>query len=600
MSRVYLTNYFTIKSNIMKHFRIYFFAALSLLLMYSCQDDETTDNSLQATDTSLSDLVRTCSTHEKMEEWLRDPEFSARHKAKFTRLSQSSALARSTCSDPPVIPVAVHFQGVSGADASCLINLAKSQIDILNADFGGTNGDITKWTNGASSSFPGLANGEACLKFCLADQDHPSGYSLVEGNPAVTINQTTGDSNNDFTGYLNIFVQFGTGVLGYSPLGGSGNGDGVVIEGTAFGTGNGCGNIVPEAPYNLGRTATHEVGHYLLLDHIWGGGCGQDDDVADTPDSNDPYYDCPSVGVSTCGSTDLHMNYMDYTNDACMYMFSAGQVDRSENYVATSLAVLTANASVKCSDAGSGSGGGGTGEEEEEDEEDDEDDEEDEEEEDENEDDEDDNNDDPVDSNCKADAVDYYTGAALTNQECYEAVIAEDQYCCKVEFDWICMDLYEECLEDIDGGNGDEEDEENDCVESVDVYSGEELEGECVSIVQEYDTYCCDIEWDAICQDFYDQCSEYGYGDITDSNTDNAIISIGKNSESGQVLLSYSIREWKADTVVEIYNGNEKVKAYPAQKRRGTIRVNLATAKTTNLKANIRSANKVLARTEAK
>jgi len=300
----------------MTHFRLYFLFLGCLLFMYSCQDDDTQDGVLT-----------------------------------FTRLSAAPALSRATCSNPPVIPVAVHYQGASGADAACLIDLAKNQIAILNDDFGGTNSDIDKWTNDAASSFPGVSNGEACLKFCLADLDHPSGYGLQEGEPAVTINQTTGDSNNDFTGYLNIFVQFGTGVLGYAPLGGSGNGDGVVIEGTAFGSGSGCGNIVPGAPYDLGRTTTHEVGHYLLLDHIWGGGCSQDDDVADTPDSNDSYYDCPSIGESSCGSTDMHMNYMDYTNDACMYMFSAGQMDRSENYVATSLVILTQNASTKCSGA---------------------------------------------------------------------------------------------------------------------------------------------------------------------------------------------------------------------------------------------------------
>jgi len=168
---------------------------------------------------------------------------------------------------------------------------------------------------------------------------------LTNGQPAVTINQTTGDQNSAWAGYLNIYVQFGTGVLGYAPLGGSGNGDGVVIEGTAFGAGSQCGNIGAQAPYNLGRTTTHEVGHYLLLDHIWGNGCGQDDLVADTPNSQSEYYDCPNVGASSCGSTDMHMNYMDYTNDACMYMFSAGQITRSENYVTSNLGNLTSNAS---------------------------------------------------------------------------------------------------------------------------------------------------------------------------------------------------------------------------------------------------------------
>ena len=89
------------------------------------------------------------------------------------------------------------------------------------------------------------------------------------------------------------------------------------------------------------------MGHYLLLDHIWGenGGCNSDDEVSDTPNSSEPYYDCPSIGASTCSSTDMHMNYMDYTNDACMYMFSEGQAARMTNYVNSSLSILTNNAS---------------------------------------------------------------------------------------------------------------------------------------------------------------------------------------------------------------------------------------------------------------
>ena len=153
---------------------------------------------------------------------------------------------------------------------------------------------------------------------------------------------------------MNIFVQSNTGVLGYAPLGGSGNGDGIVVDATAFGSGNGCAGVSPDAPYNLGRTLTHEVGHYLLLDHIWGAGCNQDDDVADTPDQASDNGGCPNIGITSCGSKDLHMNYMDYTNDACMYMFSAGQVTRMTNYMNSSLSNLKNNVSNVYSGGGSG------------------------------------------------------------------------------------------------------------------------------------------------------------------------------------------------------------------------------------------------------
>ena len=97
---------------------------------------------------------------------------------------------------------------------------------------------------------------------------------------------------------------------------------------------------------------THELGHYLLLDHIWGGsgGCNDDDLVNDTPVSSQEYYGCPNLGVTSCSSNDMHMSYMDYTNDACMYMFSAGQIARAENYVATSLQNVVNNTAAVCGD----------------------------------------------------------------------------------------------------------------------------------------------------------------------------------------------------------------------------------------------------------
>jgi len=145
-------------------------------------------------------------------------------------------------------------------------------------------------------------------------------------------------------------------------LGGEGNGDGVVIDASAFGTGNGCGSVKADPPFNLGRTVTHELGHYFLLDHIWGygengTGCQVDDSVADTPNQEDANEECPGFNTSSCGSRDLHMNYMDYTNDECMYMFSAGQISRAEAYINSSLNNLTSNAADKCS-AGNDNGGG--------------------------------------------------------------------------------------------------------------------------------------------------------------------------------------------------------------------------------------------------
>jgi hypothetical protein len=130
------------------------------------------------------------------------------------------------------------------------------------------------------------------------------------------------------TSYMNMWVcTLAGGVLGYAQFpGGSSATDGVVILNTAFGrTGTAA------APFNRGRTGTHEVGHWLNLRHIWGDATCGSDLVTDTPTHNTANYGCQAAGHrSTCTGTpiEMWMNYMDYTDDRCMYMFSAGQKSR--------------------------------------------------------------------------------------------------------------------------------------------------------------------------------------------------------------------------------------------------------------------------------
>ncbi len=322
---------------------------IAMTFLSSCQEDNFNDD--PSTDTSevpFAQKKRTCLTHEHTQHLMQDPVYQAKRQKMllaFEKVNVERANFKVQCSSPVLIPVAIHYQGVNDPNATCLNQLAINQINTLNEDYAGTNSDISKWTSQAASFFPGVDNGETCMKFVIADQNHPSGYGLNNGDLAITINRTQGDQVNNWSGYINIFVQFNTGVLGYAPLGGLGNGDGVVIDAAAFGSGQGCGSIAPEAPYNLGRTLTHEMGHYLLLDHIWGDGCGVDDDVSDTPDQAQDNAGCPSLGTTSCGSNDMHMNYMDYTNDACMYMFSGGQSARMSNYLSSSLSALTSNVS---------------------------------------------------------------------------------------------------------------------------------------------------------------------------------------------------------------------------------------------------------------
>lgn len=267
-------------------------------------------------------------------------------KLAFKKRMRSSSRISGVCSSPTQLPIAIHYQGILNPDSTCLIALAEDQVNILNNDLIGNNSDTILWVSDAAS-FPGISNGKTCIEFVMANQNHPIGYGLNNGDVAVTINTTTGDYLPDWAGYINIVVR-DISDLGYAPLGGVGNGDAINVDDNAFGT-FGCGQVIPQAPYHLGRTLVHELGHYLYLNHIWAnssdaGGCANDDGIADTPVSDGPHYGCPSLSTS-CSSNDLHMNFMDYVNDACMYMFTEGQAQVMENWVATALQPLVNNVS---------------------------------------------------------------------------------------------------------------------------------------------------------------------------------------------------------------------------------------------------------------
>ncbi len=341
----------------MKNIIYYCFIATALFLT-SCNEDQITESS-EVTELSEAQTAysqRTCSTEGHQHSLLKDEDYRAsfeKRVEKTDKLIQTRSVV--DCTEPIVLPIAVHFQGLSNPDEACLKALAQNQIDILNADYQAQNADASLF-DAVASNYPGVTPSDACIKFCLADKGHPSASGIADGEPAVTFNATSGDNSPTWSGYINIFVQPNTGLLGYSPLGGSGNGDGVVIDAAAFGSGSGCSGVVPQAPYNLGRTLTHELGHYLLLDHNWGnGGCNSDDGVSDTPSQSDPNYGCPGTNTSSCGSIDLYMSYMDYTNDACMYMFSNGQASRMNNYVTANFQNIISNIGNVCSGSDDGS-----------------------------------------------------------------------------------------------------------------------------------------------------------------------------------------------------------------------------------------------------
>ena len=298
-----------------------------------------------------------CGSDQFMKEKMKDPSFAKawnENQAKFKSYLKNNTNYRRSSMSTLIIPVAVHFPEANEADRDCLVDLAQSQIDVLNADWTATNDDATLWDS-ASQFYPGVVHGAADISFCLATQNHPNGWDpqLIEGQPAITIGHAygngdysiNGNGNQDdaWVGYFNIVVasSLGGNTIGFSPLGGSiAGGYAVVIQDNVFGTGSSCpgsGVSGTNVPYHLGRTATHEAGHFFNLPHTWAnGGCGVDDGIDDTPVSDGANYGCPAPGSlpgCVAGEYDLSMNYMDYVNQDCMYMFTQGQINVSEAYL---------------------------------------------------------------------------------------------------------------------------------------------------------------------------------------------------------------------------------------------------------------------------
>ena len=320
--------------------------------------------------TSISfSQTRVCGMEEKMEALLFNPlmkqKFDAQQlksEQELVRL-QSSRLANgnSTNSNPVRIPVAVHFPNAGAANATlrnCLRALVQNQIDILNEDYNAQNADLINWTDNTSFNYPDVNYGSLNVQMELATQNHPAVSGLANGEVAVTFGYNYGDTDlgsgeldwdTNWAGYLNIVVRNDLGsTLGYAYLASDpADGAAIFMNNAAFGSvGNGCAGYMPGAPYNLGRTLTHELGHYFNLRHIWGSGFCGNDFVADTPQHNTSNGGCPpSNHLSTCPGTplELTMNYMDYTNDACMYMFTAGQTARMIAWYNTILPTLKPN-----------------------------------------------------------------------------------------------------------------------------------------------------------------------------------------------------------------------------------------------------------------
>ncbi|MGI9191758.1 MAG: M43 family zinc metalloprotease [Chitinophagaceae bacterium] len=279
---------------------------------------------------------RSCASHDvHLQQLQNDPSYAANRlkiEEQTERFVQQNKQVRGVKTIPVVFHIVYRTATENISDAQIM-----SQLNILNADFRKLNSD---WLN---TPIPFQATAADCeIQFCLAQQDPngnpttgivrvPTSVTSFSSNNAVKYTAQGGSNIWDRSRYLNIWVcNLGGGLLGYAQFpGGASATDGVVINYNA------TGNVgTAAAPYNKGRTATHEVGHWLNLFHIWGDdgtGCNGSDLVGDTPNQGGPNYGCPSFPKLSCTNGpdgDMHMNYMDYTDDACMYMFTAGQKAR--------------------------------------------------------------------------------------------------------------------------------------------------------------------------------------------------------------------------------------------------------------------------------
>jgi hypothetical protein len=231
------------------------------------------------------------------------------------------------------IPVVVHIIYNTSAENISDAQV-QTQIDVLNADYQKLNADTARIPGyftplAASCGFrfvlAGLDTNGVATTGIIRRHTTIQGFSI---NDDIKFSARGGDDAWDRDHYLNIWVGNLTGgVLGYSSLvGGPKATDGVVVLYTAFGT-----NGTAIAPFNLGRTATHETGHWLNMIHTWGDDSCGTDEVGDTPPQQAATRGNPSGMIISCGNGpygNMYMNYMDFTDDIGMHMFTYGQRDR--------------------------------------------------------------------------------------------------------------------------------------------------------------------------------------------------------------------------------------------------------------------------------
>ncbi|MBF05045.1 MAG: zinc metalloprotease [Flavobacterium sp.] len=297
-----------------------FLTVTAAMLLFSCNNE---DNSVTETPEASVTAHRGCASDEVLQWQLKeDPGLAQRMKDIEIKTAEMISQGRivNGVMEIPVVFNALYRTSAENISTAQL----QSQIDVLNKDFNAQNSDFNTANNPYSS-----VRANVGIRFVLDAINRKSTSKSSWGTrDAMKKSKRGGIDPTSPTTKLNIWVcTIGGGILGYAQFpGGSSATDGVVLDSKYTGT-----TGTATYPFNLGRTATHEVGHWMNLRHIWGDATCGSDLVADTPTHNTANYGVPPVGHrSTCSGTplEMYMNYMDYTDDRGMYMFSNDQKSR--------------------------------------------------------------------------------------------------------------------------------------------------------------------------------------------------------------------------------------------------------------------------------
>jgi hypothetical protein len=293
--------------------------ATAFLMLFSCQNDQT-ESTAAATNATAR---RSCASQDVLAEQLKaDPTLALRMN-EIEAFTQKSMLTNRLVNGKVVIPVVVNVLYRTAAENISDAQI-QSQIDVLNKDYTATNPDFSS----TPAEFAGVAANVGItfeLKQIIRKSTTKTSWGTAD---AMKKTSKGGLAPTTPTTTLNMWAcTIGGGILGYAQFpGGASATDGVVIDSNYFGL-----SSAASYPYNLGRTASHEVGHWMNLRHIWGDASCGNDLVSDTPVHKTSNFGVPTYPyVSTClpAHNEMTMNYMDYTDDRGMFMFTNGQKAR--------------------------------------------------------------------------------------------------------------------------------------------------------------------------------------------------------------------------------------------------------------------------------